>query len=63
MSLGIRLTLWGCMLPVLLIFYITMRNETKFKKNIVVGVTLPYAASLVGQLPAAAGLCMPTVPA
>ena len=44
MSLGIRLTLWGCMLPVLLIFYITMRNETKFKKNIVVGVTLPYAA-------------------
>lgn len=44
MSLGIRLVLWGCMLPVLLILYITMRNETKFKKNIVVGVTLPYAA-------------------
>jgi len=44
MSLGMRLGLWGCMLPVLLILYITMRNEAKFKKNIVVGVTLPYAA-------------------
>ena len=44
MSLGMRLGLWGCMLPVLLILYITMHNEARFKKNIVVGVTLPYAA-------------------
>ena len=44
MSLGMRLGLWGCMLPVLLILYVTMHNEARFKKNIVVGVTLPYAA-------------------
>ena len=44
MNWGMQLGLWGSMLPVLLILYITMRNEAKFKKNIVVGVTLPYAA-------------------
>ena len=29
-----------CWLPILL--YIMLRNETKFKKNIAVGVTLPF---------------------
>ncbi len=40
----INLILWGCVLPVLPIEYFMMRNEVKFKKNIVVGVTLPYEA-------------------
>ena len=38
------LFLWGCVLPVLPIEYFLMRDEVKFKKNIVVGVTLPYEA-------------------
>lgn len=36
--------LWACVLPVLPIEYFLMRDEVKFKKNIVVGVTLPYEA-------------------
>ena len=40
----IRLFLWGCIIPVLPIEYFVMRDEVKFKKNIVVGVTLPYEA-------------------
>lgn len=39
-----RLLLWGSVgwLPILM--YIMHRNETKFKKNLVIGVTLPYQA-------------------
>lgn len=39
-----RLILWFSLawLPILMFFY--LRNETKFKKNIVVEVTLPYEA-------------------
>ena len=44
MSWFTSLFLWICTLPVLPIEYILMRDEVKFKKNIVVGVTLPYEA-------------------
>ena len=44
MNWFISLFLWGCTLPVLPIEYFVMRDEVKFKKNIVVGVTLPYEA-------------------
>lgn len=40
----VNLLLWGCVLPLLPIEYYLMRNEIKFKKNIVVGVTLPHEA-------------------
>lgn len=40
----LNLVLWGCVLPVLPIEYFLLRNESKRKKNIVVGVTLPYEA-------------------
>ena len=33
-----------CMLPVLPIIYVMLANETKPKKNIILGVTLPYEA-------------------
>ena len=38
------LFLWACVFPVLPIEYFAMRDEVKFKKNIAVGVTLPYEA-------------------
>lgn len=38
----VNLLLWGSILPLLPIEYHLMRNEIKFKKNIVVGVTLPH---------------------
>ena len=44
MNWFVMLLLWGCVLPVLPIEYFLMRDEVKFKKNIVVGVTLPYEA-------------------
>ena len=40
----VTLILWACVLPVVPIEYFLMRNETKFKKNIAVGVTFPYEA-------------------
>lgn len=40
----VNIFLWGCVLPILPIEYFLLRNEIKFKKNIVVGVTLPYEA-------------------
>ncbi len=40
----VNLLLWGCVIPLLPIEYYLMRNETKFKKNIVVGITLPHEA-------------------
>lgn len=38
-----KLILWVCVLPVLPLLYWQLNNETKFKKNIALGVTLPYA--------------------
>ena len=40
----VNLFLWACVLPILPIEYYLLRNEIKFKKNIVVGVTLPHEA-------------------
>jgi len=33
-----------CMYPILVILYVTLVNETKPKKNIILGATLPYAS-------------------
>lgn len=38
----VRLILWLCVIWVPAVEYLFMANETKFKKNIAVGVTLPY---------------------
>ena len=48
-----NIILWGCLLITLAAMYFTQRNETKFKKNIVMGATLPFEArqdSKVNQL-------------
>ena len=37
-----RLILWLCIIWLVPLMYVMLRNETKFKKNIVLGVTLPY---------------------
>ena len=37
-----RLILWLCIIWLPLVMYFVLRNEAKFKKNIAVGVTLPY---------------------
>lgn len=37
-----RLILWLCIIWMPVLMYFMLRNETKFKKNIAVGVTLPY---------------------
>lgn len=39
-----NLFLWGSVFPILPIEYFLLRDESKRKKNIVVGVTLPYEA-------------------
>ncbi len=39
-----RLITWASMLWLVPLMYVFLKNETKFKKNIVVGVTLPYEA-------------------
>lgn len=44
MRFGGNLLLWGCMLWLPVLIYFLMRNEAKPKKNIIVGVTLPYEA-------------------
>lgn len=44
MTIGWTLFLWAVALPVLPILYFTQKNECKPKKNIIVGVTLPYEA-------------------
>ena len=38
------LILWGCIIWVVPLMYVLLRNEAKWKKNIVVGATLPYEA-------------------
>ena len=44
MTLGWRLFMLAVLLPVLPILYVMLRDECEPKKNIIVGVTLPYAA-------------------
>jgi uncharacterized membrane protein len=39
-----QIILFFCLFPVLVILYFIMRNEAKPKKNIILGVTLPYDA-------------------
>lgn len=38
------LILWGCIIWMVPLMYVLLRNEAKWKKNIVVGATLPYEA-------------------
>ena len=38
------LILWGCIIWMVPLLYVLLRNEAKWKKNIVVGTTLPYEA-------------------
>ena len=44
MTIGWTLFLWGTALPVLPILYFAQKSACKPKKNIIVGVTLPYEA-------------------
>ena len=44
MTIGWTLFLWGIALPVLPILYFAQKSACKPKKNIIVGVTLPYEA-------------------
>ena len=39
-----NLILWACVIWMPILFYVILRNETKFKKNIAIGVTLPQEA-------------------
>ena len=39
-----NLILWISVIWIIPLFYFMLRNETKFKKNIVLGVTFPYTA-------------------
>lgn len=50
MTLFWALVSWAVMLPVLPIVYFMRKNECKPKKNIIVGVTLPYEAQEDGQV-------------
>lgn len=48
--MGWRLFMWAVALPVLPILYFVQKNECKPKKNIIVGVTLPYEAQGDGEV-------------
>ena len=48
--MGWRLFMWAAALPVLPIMYFVQKNECKPKKNIIVGVTLPYEAQGDGEV-------------
>ncbi len=39
-----NLILWGCIIWLPAFLYVILQNETKFKKNLSLGVTLPYEA-------------------
>lgn len=39
-----KVILWLCVIWVPLVLYFFLANETKFKKNIVIGTTLPFEA-------------------
>lgn len=44
MSFGWRIFIWAAMAPVVFILYFQLKNECEPKKNLIVGVTLPYSA-------------------
>ncbi|MBD5161514.1 MAG: hypothetical protein HDT14_05755 [Oscillibacter sp.] len=44
MTLFWSIILWGCMIWLVPVMYFMLKNECKPKKNIIVGVTLPYEA-------------------
>lgn len=46
MTIVWNLIMWGCMIWLPWLMYAILRNEARPKKNIVVGVTLPYAAQV-----------------
>ncbi len=46
MNLGFNIFMLVCFFPILPIVYFILKNETKPKKNIIVGVTLPYEARI-----------------
>lgn len=50
MTIFWNLVLWAVALPVLPIVYFTLKNECRPKKNIIVGVTLPYEAQRDGAV-------------
>lgn len=50
MTLGWSLLMWAAALPALPIMYFVQKNECKPKKNIIVGVTLPYEAQGDGEV-------------
>lgn len=50
MTLGWSLLMWAAALPALPILYFVQKNECKPKKNIIVGVTLPYEAQGDGEV-------------
>lgn len=39
-----NLILWACVIWLPILMYVLLKNETKFKKNIALGVTLPQEA-------------------
>ena len=41
---SMNLILWGCVIWMPALFYVLLSNETKFKKNIAIGVTFPQEA-------------------
>ena len=44
MTLFWRIFIWAAVVPVAFILYFQLKNECEPKKNIIVGVTLPYSA-------------------
>ena len=45
--------LWGCVIWLPILMYVLLKNETKFKKNITIGVTLPQEGRTDSQVVAA----------
>lgn len=41
-GLALRILIWACIIWLPGVMYLMLRNETKFKKNLAVGVTIPY---------------------
>lgn len=46
----LSITMWSSILICVLCVYVQMKNDTKFKKNIVIGVTMPYEAHNNAQI-------------
>ena len=50
MTLGWNLLLWGSMVWLIPLMYFTLKNECKPKKNIIIGVTLPWEGQRDGEV-------------